>query len=117
VSTKTISAAIAAILTTAAIAGQAQGWGAAHAGYTHVGPNGVQHASYNAAAGPGGYGSSAHVSSYGSNNAYHASYGTAYHASGTSGGAYHSYSTQSGGYAVGGYHSSSTISAGVYRGY
>jgi hypothetical protein len=87
--------AIAALLLTS----DAKAWRCAHVGYTHVGPNGVQHWGRTAVAGPGG--AYAGGSRYGSYGGYHAGYGGVY------GGAYHY-----GGYATsayGGYH------AGYYR--
>jgi hypothetical protein len=68
---------------------QAQAYGAAHVGYTHVGPNGVYHEGATVAGGGGAYG-----------GAYHAGYTTG----GASGGAYHA------GYTTGGasYHYSPT---------
>jgi len=62
-------------------------YGACHVGYTHVGPNGVQHYGATAAHGPGGSYGGAHESAYGgSGGAYHAGYGGA---SGGSAGGYH----------------------------
>ena len=93
-------AVIAAVLWTAA---PAHAYGACHAGYTHVGPNGVQHVGYNAAAGPYGSGGSVHASSYGAGGAYHAGYGGTTYGGGAYGG-YHTYTpTGGGGAAVGGY--------------
>src|SRR6516165_2645117 len=43
-------AALAALLTPSRVGA----WGAAHVGYTHVGPGGVYHAGRTVAAGPGG---------------------------------------------------------------
>ena len=45
---------LAVILGTAAMAGDAQGWGAYHVGYTHVGPAGAYHVGRTAAVGPYG---------------------------------------------------------------
>ena len=105
-----IALAVAALtLTTAS---EAHAYGACHAGYTHVGPNGVQHVGYTAASGPGG--SAYHSSSGGS-------YGGGYHYNESSGGAaaggYH-YSYGSSGGSAGGYHYGAAYGgAGVYRGY
>jgi hypothetical protein len=87
---------VAALLT----ASQAHAWGAAHCGYTHVGPQGVQHYGATAACGPNGSYSGSHYSGAGAGGSYsggsaHANYGgsseSAYHYSGTSSyGAYHS---------------------------
>lgn len=62
-------------------------YGAAHVGYTHVGPNGVQHYGATAANGPNGHYTTEHAGAYGNNGAYRAGYGTAntpsgYHAAG-----------------------------------
>ena len=68
--------AAAAMLMTAA---QAQAWGAYHVGYTHVGPEGVQHYGRTVGVGPYGAYSGAHYGSYGAYGGYRgASYGSAY---------------------------------------
>ena len=54
--------AAAAMLATAS---QAHAWGAYHVGYTHVGPEGVQHYGRTAAVGPYGAYSGAHYGAYG----------------------------------------------------
>ncbi len=109
--------ALAAGLLVLGSAARVQAWGAAHVGYTHVGPEGVQHYGATAARGPGGetYGG-AHYGAYGAGgSSYHAGYG------GSSAGGYHSYSaSSSGGYAAGGYHYGTpggAYGAGVYRAY
>jgi hypothetical protein len=64
-------AALAALLTPS----QVGAWGAAHVGYTHVGPGGVYHTGRTVAAGPGGVyagGRTGAVGAYG--GAYHAGY-------------------------------------------
>jgi hypothetical protein len=63
--------------------------GAAHVGYTHVGPNGVYHKGTTVAAGPHGAAATTHTSAYGAG-------GGQYH-SGAAAGGYH----YSGGYAYG----------------
>ena len=73
-------------------------YGAAHVGYTHVGPSGVQHYGATAYHGPNSSGAAHHASAYGAGGSYHAGGGAAYGAGG--GGAYH----YSGGTAAGGYH-------------
>jgi hypothetical protein len=84
------AATLLALLTTAKV----QAYGAAHVGYTHVGPNGVQHYGATAAAGPGGAYAGSHTSAYGaSGGAYGAhyggaAYGGAAHYGGYSGAAY-----------------------------
>ncbi|MCE9534279.1 MAG: hypothetical protein K8T89_24635 [Planctomycetes bacterium] len=75
-------------------------YGAAHVGYTHVGPNGVQHVGESAYRGPNTSGATTHTTAYGA-----------------SGGAYHSTTTTHAGYggaAVGGssYHFSGGSAAG-----
>jgi hypothetical protein len=106
-----ITAALAALLTPT----DARAWGAAHVGYTHVGPSGVQHYGATAAHGPYGSYSGAHAGAYGYGGAsYHAggaygagAYGAGgYHYNTGYGGAYHYGAVQTGGY---GY------AAGVYR--
>lgn len=102
-------AAAAAALATLLTPGDAAAWGAAHVGYTHVGPNGVYHAGRTAAYGPSGYhyGGSEYGRGYGG-------YGGAYHYGATgAAGAYH----YGGGYA-GGYRyatPSGAYGTGVYR--
>ncbi len=81
-----------AMLTAGSIAllspADAQAWGAAHVGYTHVGPAGVSHYGGTAARGPYGAYSGAHAGAYGYGGAsYHAGYGTGYAVGGA--GAYH----------------------------
>lgn len=54
------------------------GYGAAHVGYTHVGPSGVQHYGATEVRGPNGTYGTAHASEYGAyGGAYH---GETYHA-------------------------------------
>jgi hypothetical protein len=99
-------AALALLLLTSA---QVQAWGAAHFGYTHVGPNGVQH-----------YGATS-AFAYGPGGSYHPASSSAFGYSGAYTAGYHSYApTNSGGYAAGGYHYGTFgggYSAGVYRGF
>ncbi len=94
-----VVAAIGALLTP----GQVDAYGAAHVGYTHVGPNGVYHAGATETRGYGGSG-----------EAYHAGYTTTNGA----GGVYHSgytagYGTTGYGAAAGGYHYSTGYSGGA----
>ena len=102
-----IALAVAALtLTTAS---QVQAYGACHAGYTHVGPNGVHHVGYTAASGPGG--SASHSSGSSSGGGYH--YGAS-SGGGAAGGYHYSYGASSG--AAGGYHYGASYGgAGVYR--
>jgi hypothetical protein len=113
--------ALAAGLVVLGSAAKVQAWGAAHVGYTHVGPSGVQHYGATAARGPSGSYSGSHYGAYGAGgSSYHAGYSSESHYGGSSYGGYHSYSpSYSGGYAAGGYHygSSGGYSAGVYRAY
>ncbi len=106
---------LAAALLVLGTSSRAHAWGAYHAGYTHVGPYGVQHYGHTVAAGPYGAYSGSHVSGFG----YGGGYAGAYHASyGSPIGGYHPYSpAYTGGYAVGGYHYGSFESPGVYRGF
>ena len=101
--TKTILLpAIAAALAALLMPTPADAYGAAHVGYTHVGPNGVYHASDTVARGPEGNTYAAgHTTAVGAGgSAYHSSYGAASTSSG-----YHA------GYA-GEYHYSPTYSGG-----
>jgi hypothetical protein len=95
-----VAVALAALLTPS----QAGAYGAAHVGYTHVGPNGVYHAGATEVhAGYGGAsGGAYHAGSSGAyGGAYHAGYGGAY---GGAAGGYHYTAGYSGGAAYGGYH-------------
>src|SRR5262249_44520785 len=57
---------------------RAGAYGAAHVGYTHVGPNGVYHTGETVARGPGGTYEAGRTSAYGAGGgAYHAGYGGA----------------------------------------
>jgi hypothetical protein len=87
---------------------KAEAYGAAHVGYTHVGPNGVYHTGATAVSGPGGaYGRTTTTAGGAYGATYHAGYGGA----SVSGGAYH-YNT---GYSAGGYHYST--GGATYGGY
>ncbi len=95
--------ALAATAMTLITSTKAQAWGAYHVGYTHVGPNGVQHYGRTEAYGAngaysgsrygssGGYGGYRGGSSYGAR--YGGSYGGAYHYSSERYGSYDRYST------------------------
>src|SRR5207302_4371707 len=77
-----VVAAVAGLLTPS----EAGAYGAAHVGYTHVGPNGVYHTGKTAAAGPGGVYAGGHTTAVGAGGGYyHAGYG----AGASSGGAVH----------------------------
>lgn len=97
-----VVATLAALLTPSDI----RAYGAAHVGYTHVGPNGAYHVGETAARGPyGGYaGGRSEAYGYGG-GAYRAGYGEAYHAGyGGAYGGYHYSAGYSGGAAYGGVH-------------
>ena len=79
----------AAALATLLAPARAGAYGAAHVGYTHVGPNGVYHKGTTVAAGPNGAAATTHTSAYGAG-------GGQYH-SGAAAGGYH----YGGGYAYG----------------
>jgi hypothetical protein len=90
-----VAVALAALLTPT----QVDAYGAAHVGYTHVGPNGVQHYGATAVATPHGDYSTAHTSAYGAGGGvYHAGYGAAT----TTTGGYHYDTRYYGGAAAGG---------------
>jgi hypothetical protein len=95
---KIILPAVAAALMVLMMPSQVDGYGAAHVGYTHVGPNGVYHTGATAAAGPRGVAATGHTTAYGAGGAaYHSGYGAA-------AGGYHYTPSYSGGAAVGGVH-------------
>jgi hypothetical protein len=63
--------AIAAVVALLLTDSHAWAWGAAHAGYTSVGPGGVQHYGATGAAGPyGAYGSTSYGNRYGGGGSY-----------------------------------------------
>ena len=94
---KIILAAIVAPLATLLTPSEASAYGAAHVGYTHVGPNGVSHTGRTAASGPGGAYAGGHTTAVGAGGGAYRSGGAAY------GGGYHYSPSYSGG-AAGGYH-------------
>jgi len=71
--TLTIVAALAALL----MPSKVDAWGAAHVGYTHVGPGGVYHTGRTVAAGPGGVYAGGRAGGVGYGGAYGARYGGA----------------------------------------
>jgi hypothetical protein len=85
---RTLIVAAAATLLAVISTSRAQAWGAAHVGYTHVGPNGVQHYGATAAKGPNGAAYSSRGGAYGASGSAHYSSGAAYHSAGYSGAAY-----------------------------
>jgi hypothetical protein len=101
-------AATAAALITLLSATEAHAWGAAHVGYTHVGPSGVYHYGATDVRTPYGAYGGAHAGAYGYGGAtYHAGYGAA--------AGYHPYT----GAAYGGYRygTAGGYAGGVYRGW
>ena len=116
---KSFFAAVATALVALLTPADAHAWGAAHVGYTHVGPAGVQHYGATAARGPYGAYGGVHAGAYGYGGAaVHTGYGAGVHYGTPYGGAYH-YNTGYGGayhygtVGVGGY----GAAAGVYRRY
>ena len=84
--TLALVAALAALLTPSRVGA----WGAAHVGYTHVGPGGVYHAGRTVAAGPGGVYAGGRIGGYGAyGGAYRAGYGGAVGYGGAAYGGYH----------------------------
>lgn len=73
-----LAALVAAAITFASVS-PAQAWGVAHAGYTHVGPNGAYHVGETAVATPYGARTTETARGVGPAGGYHADYSTAYH--------------------------------------
>jgi hypothetical protein len=93
-----LAAAVTAALMVLLLPSKVDAYGAAHVGYTHVGPNGVYHTGETVGYGPRGEYSTGHTTAYGAGGAeYRGGYGY-----GTTGGA-------AGGYRYG--------AAGSYDGY
>jgi hypothetical protein len=59
---KIVTLAAVAALAALLMPSRAEAYGAAHVGYTHVGPNGVYHTGHTVAAGPGGVYAGGHTS-------------------------------------------------------
>jgi hypothetical protein len=73
---KIITLATVAALAVLLMPSQVDAYGAAHVGYTHVGPNGVYHTGETAVRGPGGTYAGGRTEAYGSSGgAYRAGYG------------------------------------------
>jgi len=72
---KIITLATAAALAALLMPSEVGAWGAAHVGYTHVGPGGVYHAGRTVAAGPGGVYAGGRAGGVGYGGAYGARYG------------------------------------------
>lgn len=100
---KIILSAVVAALAALLAPSEAHAYGAAHVGYTHVGPSGVYHTGATAAYGPRGAYAGGHTSAYGyGGGAYHSG-GGAYDARYGGGGGYHYSAGYAGGAAYGGY--------------
>ena len=75
---KIVTLAAVATLTALLVPSKVDAWGAAHVGYTHVGPGGVYHTGRTVAAGPGGVYAGGRTGAYGAyGGAYRAGYGGA----------------------------------------
>jgi hypothetical protein len=75
---KIIALATVAALAVLLMPSKVDAWGAAHVGYTHVGPAGVYHTGRTVAAGPGGVYAGGRTSAYGAyGGVYRAGYGAA----------------------------------------
>jgi hypothetical protein len=101
--TKIVLAATATALAVFLMPTKVDAYGAAHVGYTHVGPNGVYHTGETVTSGPGGvhaYGGTTAAGSGG--GVYHAGYGGAVGYGGAAAGGYHYTAGYAGGAAVGG---------------
>jgi hypothetical protein len=72
---KIITLATVAVLAALLMPSKVDAWGAAHVGYTHVGPGGVYHTGRTAVAGPGGVYAGGRTSAYGAGGgSYHSGY-------------------------------------------
>jgi heterogeneous nuclear ribonucleoprotein A1/A3 len=111
------AAAVTAALVVLAVPSKVDGYGAAHVGYTQVGPNGAYHTGATAVSGPGGTYAAGHTTAYGAGGAYRGgSYGGSIaegeagvargHGAAATGGYTYapSYYGGAGGAAAGGYH-------------
>ncbi len=84
---KLILPAVVAALMVLTMPSQVEAYGAAHAGYTHVGPGGAYHTSATAVAGPRGVDMTGHTTAVGyGGGVYHSGYGAA---AGYGGAGYH----------------------------
>lgn len=69
---KKLAMAVFAAVVAVATPAELLAYGAAHVGYTHVGPNGVQHVGTTAVSGPGGTAATHNTTAYGAGGgAYH----------------------------------------------
>ncbi|MCE9566975.1 MAG: hypothetical protein K8U57_33655 [Planctomycetes bacterium] len=107
------SLAVAALMVLA-LPSQVDAYGAAHVGYTHVGPSGVYHTGGTVAAGPRGVAATGHTTAVGAGGGVYHSGGAAGVGYGGAAGGYH-YGYGSTGYGGvgygGGYHYGSNYSA------
>jgi hypothetical protein len=95
-------AASTAALVALAVPSEVKAYGAAHVGYTHVGPNGAYHTGRTVASGPGGTYAGGRTTAHGAGGAAYrggAAVGGARYGGGAAAGGYR----YSGGAAVGGY--------------
>jgi len=106
---KIILSAVVAAVATLLTPSLAHAYGAAHVGYTHVGPNGVYHTGETAVRGPEG-------NTYVRGGTTGAGYGGAYHTGGASysGGAYGGYHYNAGYSGAGGVRYGGTTTYGGY---
>ncbi len=114
---KLILPAVTAAVMVLAMPSQVDAYGAAHVGYTHVGPSGVYHTGETVAAGPRGVTATGHTTAVGAGGAtYHSGYGAA---AGYGGAGYHyGYGTTGGGYQHGSNYNTNAAAAaanGAYR--
>ena len=86
---KILGIALVAAALTLITSAKAQAWGAYHVGYTHVGPEGVQHYGRTVGVGPYGAYSGGHYGSYGAYGASRGGYSYGARYGGAYGGAYH----------------------------
>jgi hypothetical protein len=96
---KIITLAAVAALAILLMPSRADAWGAAHVGYTHVGPGGVYHTGRTVAAGPRGVYAGGRTGAYG---AYGGGYRAGYRGAVGYGGGYYGGAAYGGGYYGGG---------------
>jgi hypothetical protein len=99
---KIVTAAFVAGLAALLMPTKVDAYGAAHVGYTHVGPNGVYHTGETVTSGPGGVHAYGGTTAAGYGGAYHAGYGEGVGYGGAASGGYHYTAGYAGGAAVGG---------------
>jgi len=101
---KIVTAAIVAALAGLLMPTKVDAYGAAHVGYTHVGPNGVYHTGETVTSGPGGVHEYGGTTAAGSGGAYHAGYAGGAGYGGAAAGGYHYTAGYAGGATAGGAH-------------